>query len=121
MADWSPASRDTVFRTEVAKSRRLLDAVVPEKDFQRQVIELAELRRFRTYHTFDSRHSAAGFPDIVAVKGERMLAIELKAEAGRVTAEQQAWLDALALVPGVEVHVWKPGDMSSGLIEEVLR
>lgn len=120
MTDWSPATRSEVMRTEVGRARKLLDAAVPERDLQRQVIDLAELRGWRCYHTFDSRRSAPGFPDVMAVRGSRLLAVELKRESGRVTAEQQAWLDALALA-GVEVHTWRPSDMSSGLIEERLR
>lgn len=48
------------------------------------------------YHTFDSRRSRRGFPDIVALRmSDRptvLVVIELKSEAGRVTPEQYAWL-----------------------------
>jgi hypothetical protein len=33
-----------------------------EKQFIRQVIDLARLQGFLVYHTFDSRRSAVGFP-----------------------------------------------------------
>jgi hypothetical protein len=32
------------------------------------------------YHTFDSQHSAAGFPDLVMARGRRLVAAELKTE-----------------------------------------
>jgi hypothetical protein len=44
---------------------------------------------------------------------------ELKSERGKLKPEQEAWLEALRQVPGVEVHVWRPSDMDA--IAEVLR
>jgi hypothetical protein len=38
--------------------------------------------------------------------------------AARVKPEQEAWLQALCAVPGLEVYVWRPGDMDA--IAEVL-
>jgi hypothetical protein len=32
-------------------------------------------------------------------------------ERGRLTPDQEAWLDALRGVPSVEVYVWRPSDM----------
>ncbi len=40
-----------------------------EADFQGQVVELAQLHRWHVYHTFDSRRSHAGFPDLLLLKG----------------------------------------------------
>ena len=76
---------------------------------------------FATYHAHDSRRQIAperfvgdldarGFPDIIAVRPPRILAIELKSEKGRLRPEQRGWLDLLERVPGVEVHVWCPAD-----------
>jgi hypothetical protein len=54
----------------------------------------------------------------VAVRGERILFLELKAEAGRLRDNQAKWLAALGLA-GADVHCWRPSDWPA--IEEVLR
>lgn len=88
--------------------------VVSEKDWQLQVIELAELYGWRVYHTFDSRRSNPGWPDLVLCRptsGE-LLYVELKTDKGRLSAAQRAWLDALAAC-GQETHVWRPRDFDA--------
>lgn len=81
-----------------------------ERDFQAMVVEIAQLLGWTTYHTFDSRRSDAGFPDLVLVRGDRLVFAELKSATGRVSAAQAAWLDQLRVVPGVEVFLWRPAD-----------
>ncbi|MEW6583441.1 MAG: VRR-NUC domain-containing protein, partial [Actinomycetota bacterium] len=53
-----------------------------EAAFQDQVVDLARLRGWLVYHTFDSRHSAAGFPDLILARGDRLVAAELKTQRG---------------------------------------
>ncbi|MGK2898582.1 MAG: hypothetical protein ACSLE9_07825 [Burkholderiaceae bacterium] len=60
----------------------------------------------------------AGFPDIIALRGGRMVIAELK-HATKVSADQELWLEAFRQLPGAEVYVWRPGDEDA--IEEVLR
>jgi hypothetical protein len=51
----------------------------------------------------------AGFPDLVLVKGERLIIVELKRRPNKVEPEQEVWLKAFAQVPGVESYVvWVP-------------
>ena len=51
-----------------------------------------------------------GFPDVVAVRDDRTLFLELKAERGRVSPEQQDWIARLTAA-GQEAHVIRlPGD-----------
>ena len=89
-----------------------------EAEFQAQVIALATLGGWAHYHTFDSRKSAAGFPDLVLVRRNQVLFIELKSERGRVSPEQRAWLDRLEqAVPG-STDVWYPHDLPN--IEKLL-
>lgn len=116
---WSPTARREVVRTELARARQTLDAVVPEKEFQGQVVDLAMLRRWRVWHDHDSRRNAAGLPDLLLLRPPRLVFAELKTEKGRLSAEQRTWLDELGRCPGVEVHVWRPGDWAE--IEETLR
>ena len=85
----------------------------------RAVMALATLLKWRTYHTHDSRHSAAGFPDLVLVKEGRLLFVETKAVGKSPTLEQRMWLAALSAVPCAEVFVWSPDDW--GTITRVLR
>lgn len=79
-----------------------------EKDFQDAVLDLAHLNGWQTYHTYESRRSAAGFPDLFLVRPPRIVIAELKTARGRITSAQRAWLDLLERCPGVEVYVWRP-------------
>lgn len=89
-----------------------------EKDFQAQILELARLSGWRCYHTFDSRRSAAGFPDLMLVRPPVVLFAELKTEGGKIRPEQRRWLTVLEACPGVVVKVWRPSDWPE--IEEAL-
>lgn len=74
-----------------------------------QTLELLRADGWLTYHTFDSRRSTPGFPDIVAVRDGRMLAIECKTATGRATADQLHWLRELAGVRSVDAFILRPG------------
>ena len=63
------------------------------------------------YHTYESRRSQPGFPDLVAIRGRRLLALELKRADAKPTEDQYRWLQAFAMVPGVEAYVVRPKDM----------
>jgi VRR-NUC domain len=91
---------------------------VTEKEFMASVVEMAQMLGWLVYHTYDSRRSEAGFPDIVCVRRDRVLFIELKTEKGRLSEEQERWLSALGLA-GAEVHCWRPSDWPA--IEAALR
>jgi len=83
-----------------------------EADFARWFGDWLNLRGHLFYHTFDSQHSAAGFPDYVIVtKGvdARLVFAELKAENGKLTPAQLRWYTVLAHA-GQDVYVWRPGD-----------
>jgi len=85
---------------------------ITEKQFQGQVQQLAQLCGWLCYHTWGSIHSPAGFPDLVLVRGSRLVFAELKAARGKLTAAQQQWLDALRQT-AAEVYVWRPDDWDS--------
>ena len=87
----------------------MTDERMSEKDFQTQVISLAGLYGWRHYHTYDSRRSVAGFPDLVLVREGRVIFAELKTERGKMTLAQQDWLQALRQTP-VETYLWRPSD-----------
>lgn len=87
-----------------------MDTHMTEGELQRIVVQLAKLRGWITYHTYDSRRSDQGFPDLVMVR-ERVIYVELKQEAKskKVSPVQQKWIDALRAA-GAEVYVWRPSD-----------
>lgn len=83
---------------------------VSEKQFQAQVLQLVRLSGWLCYHTFDSRRSQRGFPDLVLVRPPALLFAELKSEGGKLRPEQEAWLKALGGCESVEARLWRPGD-----------
>lgn len=94
-----------------------------EKDFQTGVLKLAQFHGFTLrYHTHDSRRSAPGFPDLVLINTRtgRILWRELKTNKGRVSLDQQAWLDGLAAC-GLDAGVWRPNDLDDGRVLAELR
>ena len=99
-------------------SGRLPKGPTSEKEWQSTVLDLATLGGWRSYHTFDSRRSAAGFPDLVLVRPPVVRFIELKAGTGKLRPKQRAWLDDLKDCESVEAHLWRPSDWDR--IEEML-
>ena len=99
-----------------------------ERDFQRSVMELAELSGWETLHCRTSMQQgryltattgtmAKGWPDLVLVhpKKRRLIFAELKSAKGRLSPDQENVLGTLLMVrsrPGsnVEVHIWRPKD-----------
>jgi hypothetical protein len=95
-----------------------LISTISEKNFQAQVVQLAKLCGYEVYHTFDSRRSAAGFPDLVMVKNHHLVFAELKRQDGRLSMPQKQWLEALSRVEKVSSHLWRPSDWQT--LEAVL-
>jgi hypothetical protein len=91
---------------------------ITEKQWQANVETIARLHGWMAYHTFDSRKSSPGFPDLVMLRGPRLVVAELKTERGRVGLAQRRWLDAFRR-SGAEVFVWRPSDIQA--VERVLR
>ena len=82
-----------------------------EQELQSSVECLARRYGYIYYHTHDSRHSAAGFPDLVLVRSGRTIFAECKSENGKLTPEQNVWIEAL-VIAGNEVYVWYPKHLS---------
>jgi hypothetical protein len=96
-------------------------ALRTEKQFQGWLLKQAAAAGFLSYHTWDARRSAAGYPDATLVHPGRglLLFAELKMPGKQPTPAQQLWLDALAQVQTVSTHLWYPDDWPA--IEESLR
>lgn len=90
-----------------------------ERALQAAVTEALTRAGWLVYHTHDARHSPAGYPDLTALRGPRLLVAELKSATGTLTPAQQTWLAAWRRILGCEVHVWRPDDLERAL--EVLR
>lgn len=91
-----------------------------EEEFQADVLHIAKLTGWRTYHPYDSRRSTAGWPDLALVRGARFMLRELKTEKGRVSPAQQEWLDDLQAA-GVDADVWRPRDLKARIPAELAR
>lgn len=81
-------------------------ADIAEKDWQRQVVQLANMLGWQHYHTYRSTRSPSGWPDLALVR-DRIVLLELKRENGRVSPAQARWLTALTRAH-VEVYVARP-------------
>jgi len=93
--------------------------VESEREFQREVIKIAESLGWYVNHALPgkgrNKHltlfiGKRGFPDLVLCRPPRLLFVELKSQTGKVSNDQREWLDALHAC-GVEVYVWRPSDL----------
>ena len=103
-----------------------------ERDFQRSVMELAELSGWETFHCRTSMQQgryltattgtmAKGWPDLLLIHRSRQKLIfaELKSDKGSLRPDQSRVLSLLwQLVEGptrewAEVHVWHPKDWAT--------
>ena len=92
-----------------------------EAEFQKTVISLAKLYRWRVMHTQPAQIRPGrwitpntgdqGFPDLVMCHPMRgLIFVELKTNTGKVSLAQKLWHDCLTEA-GQEVHVWRPSDL----------
>jgi hypothetical protein len=93
---------------------------VKESDFMKQIIELGHLygwqiAHFRPAWSKDGKRcmtavsaDGKGFPDLCMVKRCRLIFAELKAGKGRLSPEQQGWIDNLTNSMRCECYIWKP-------------
>lgn len=89
-----------------------------EHEFQAAVVQLAETCGWRTMHVRPSRvrggrwataTSIPGWPDLTILGHGRVLFVELKADRGRLSADQRQVLDELRAA-GQDARVWRPTD-----------
>ena len=70
------------------------------------------------YHTYNSKKSPSGFPDLV-IAGRTVMYRELKRQKENPTKAQREWIAALEAA-GADVGVWRPEDWYSGRINREL-
>lgn len=98
-----------------------------EKQLQDAVLDAAYTFKWLAYHTYDSRRSSPGFPDLVLARNGEVLFVELKSKVGRLRPEQKVWMEQLTAYSepgcdrGHEVLVWRPEQWQDGTIIERLR
>jgi hypothetical protein len=110
-------------------ARQIMDRQVEEKDFQQQVIVLAQTMHYKVAHFRPARAceedeegnqrwstpvqaDGAGFPDLIILKDALAypgIAAEIKSEQGKLTIKQRMWL-RLFYYAGFKVAVWRPRD-----------
>src|SRR5262245_65851533 len=108
-----------VIRGEFCGEQMMRKPPGPEEALLRQVLKLARLTGWLTFHTRAARTARGwrtpiqgdgkGFPDLVLLHPGRALLffVELKSDMGRLTPDQQRWLPTLHLA-GVRVGLWRP-------------
>jgi hypothetical protein len=97
-----------------------------ERQLHDCVVQAARLFGWMVQWTHDSRHSPAGWPDLVLCRGPRLLAVELKRDGKKLTPAQVEWSAALTVVSiasggVVSWHLWTTKHWHDGTIESVLR
>jgi hypothetical protein len=108
----------------------VLEKATSEREFQRQVLELAALLGWKRAHFRNSQDpggrwstpvaaDAEGWPDLTLVRPPRILFLELKTERGRLSTAQVDWMELLGRCTGVEAHVVRPSDWAK--VEQLLR
>jgi hypothetical protein len=83
-----------------------------EKALQAAVVKYARQRRWLVYHTYDSRRSAPGFPDLVLVRAFQVIFAELKTDKGKLTKDQDEWREAL-LEADQRWFLWRPSHLEA--------
>jgi hypothetical protein len=116
-------------RVPPGAARATLAQHINEDDLLSNVIHAARIHGWLVHHCRAARTADGwrtpvqgnrGFPDLVLAKPGRLILAELKAQRGRLSAEQVVWRGVLDLVPAVEVYEWRPADWLSGEIQAVL-
>lgn len=91
----------------------IFQSSMTEDELQDSIVKSAELYGWRHYHTHDSRHSVAGFPDLVLVKPPLVMFLELKTETGEASDAQSAWLADLERCENVTSGLIRPSQLDA--------
>lgn len=93
-----------------------------EKEWMRQVIQLARLLGWTVAHFRTSRNGSggyltavaadgAGYPDLTLVR-DRIIFAELKTNKGKLSDNQIKWMESLRKA-GAEYYLWRPSDFEA--------
>ena len=103
-------------------AQEIMQGTVLEKDFTKQVIELAHVYHWKVAHFRAAmtqygwrtpvQADGAGFPDLVLARDGKVIFAELKAEKGKLSPEQEAWQQILP-----SFYVWRPSDFETNIMQ----
>ena len=107
----------------------ILENTLSEAELQQSVVQMAHLHGWLVHHGRPARTANGwctpitgdvGFPDLVLVREGIIIFCELKSARGRISTQQQGWLNQLSGNYSTRVVVWRPRDWFSGEIAETL-
>jgi len=93
--------------------------VMTERELDKHIARLCKDLALLRYHTFDSRQSTSGYPDLTIAGPGGVIFAELKSGTGKLRPEQIEWRDAL-LEAGARWYLWRPADLAAGDIAREL-
>jgi Holliday junction resolvase len=99
----------------IMASRELLASIMSEAQLQETLRDALLYNGWAYYHAYNSQRSPEGFPDIVAIKGQRLLVAELKDARRKPTTAQVDWLTAFAHISRVDAKLWRPAHLEEAL------
>ncbi len=94
----------------MSEARAAFDRAMSEDDLLELVLDAATVGGRMAYHVRRSDRAitiGAGFPDLVLAGDGRVVFVELKTEAGRLTEDQRRWRVMLEGC-GAEYRLWRP-------------
>ena len=103
-------------RIDLQSFRDLVNASMSEAKLQALVRRFARLTGWEyQYHTYDSRRSDEGFPDLVLGRESVILFVELKTQKGKLSPEQEWWQSFLVRMEdasrgAIRYRCWRPAD-----------
>lgn len=108
------AQLDTLAAQETRRVRIIEPPAAPpawvsESAFQQIVCDLAGWCEWSVWHDQDSRKNDRGLPDLLLMRGRRLLWRELKTERGKLRPAQLAFGQRL-LRAGQDWQCWRPSD-----------
>ena len=101
------------------EARAVLDAAMSEAEWQAQIVNYARLNSWLVHHNSDSRRSDPGLPDLILVRGDHVIFLEVKSMKGKMREQQEAWMGRLKAASQVRAAVVRPSDWDT--LEEQLR
>ncbi len=104
---------------------------ISERDLQNAIVQAAHLYGYLVFHTRPAlsakgwrtavQYDGKGFVDLVLVGPDLIVFAEIKAAKGKLSREQEHWLEGLAKVAAVtdrvKVCVWTPVDWPDRVLE----
>ncbi len=104
---------------------------ISERDLQNAIVDAAHLYGYLVFHTRPAlsakgwrtpvQYDGKGFVDLVLVGADRIIFAEIKSEKGKLSREQEHWLEGLSKVAAVtdrvRVCVWTPADWPERVLE----